>query len=208
MTWLWCRGRSRIRRDYGVAEHRPPTRVLRCRTAQKCYCTAAFLNCITPAGMAGCQPAFRRGSVPEVIDDGVSGFIVDSEEEALAAIRRIGTLDRRTVRAAFERRFTARRMAEDYLRHYQAVATGLEPAAAGPSSTCLQRPRLSLTRSGRPHERPKLLPITPSRSRSDFVSPKGGNFPCRVTASEDPRSFGGTCRAEAAITRKSAPTAG
>ena len=57
MTWLWCRGRSRIRRDYGVAEHRPPTRVLRCRTAQKCYCTAAFLNCITPAGMAGSEPA-------------------------------------------------------------------------------------------------------------------------------------------------------
>ena len=71
--------------------------------------------------------AFRRGSVPEVIDDGVSGFIVDSEEEALAAIRRIGTLDRRTVRAAFERRFTARRMAEDYLRHYQALATGPRP---------------------------------------------------------------------------------
>ena len=71
--------------------------------------------------------AFRRGSVPEVIDDGISGFIVDSEEEALAAIRRIGTLDRRAVRAAFERRFTARRMANDYLRHYQALATGPRP---------------------------------------------------------------------------------
>jgi hypothetical protein len=71
--------------------------------------------------------AFRRGSVPEVIDDGTSGFIVDSEEEALAAIRRIGMLDRRSVRAAFERRFTARRMAGDFLRHYQAVAAGPRP---------------------------------------------------------------------------------
>src|SRR5947207_6595031 len=62
--------------------------------------------------------AFRRGSVPEVIDDGVTGFIVDNEEQAVAAIKRIGELDRRRVRATFERRFTARRMAEDYLRHY------------------------------------------------------------------------------------------
>ena len=71
--------------------------------------------------------AFRRGSVPEVIDHGISGFIVDSEEEALAAIRRVGALDRRSVRAAFESRFTARRMAEDYLRHYQAIATAPRP---------------------------------------------------------------------------------
>ena len=63
----------------------------------------------------------------EVIDHGISGFIVDSEEEALAAIRRVGALDRRRVRAAFESRFTARRMAEDYLRHYQAIATAPRP---------------------------------------------------------------------------------
>ncbi len=62
--------------------------------------------------------AFRRGSVPEVIEDGVTGFIVDSDAQALEAIERIGELDRTRVRAAFERRFTARRMAEDYLRYY------------------------------------------------------------------------------------------
>ena len=64
--------------------------------------------------------AFRSGSVPEVIDDGVTGFIVESEEEAVEAVRnRLPKLDRRKVRAGFERRFTARRMAEDYVRHYQ-----------------------------------------------------------------------------------------
>ena len=62
--------------------------------------------------------AFRRGSVPEVIEDGVSGFVVDSEEEAVAAIKRLAGLDRSVVRMAFERRFTARRMAEDYVRQY------------------------------------------------------------------------------------------
>jgi glycosyltransferase involved in cell wall biosynthesis len=63
--------------------------------------------------------AYRRGSVPEVIDEGVTGFVVDNEDEAIAAVKRIGELDRRTVRATFEKRFTARRMAEKYLRYYE-----------------------------------------------------------------------------------------
>ena len=66
--------------------------------------------------------AMRRGSVPEIIEDGVTGFVVDSEEEALAAIGRLGSIDRRRVRAEFERRFTARRMAQDYLRAYQSLS--------------------------------------------------------------------------------------
>ena len=61
---------------------------------------------------------------PQVIDDGVTGFIVDSEDEALAAIGRVGDLDRGRVRATFERRFTAKRMAEDYLRLYEKLLAG------------------------------------------------------------------------------------
>jgi glycosyltransferase involved in cell wall biosynthesis len=67
--------------------------------------------------------AFRSGSVPEVIDDGVTGFIVDDEDDAVAAIRRLAELDRRVVRARFEERFSAKRMAQDYLRNYEALAT-------------------------------------------------------------------------------------
>ena len=63
--------------------------------------------------------AFRSGSVPEVIEDGVTGFIVESEDEAIQAVKRAATLDRRKVRHAFEKRFTARRMAQDYLRYYE-----------------------------------------------------------------------------------------
>jgi glycosyltransferase involved in cell wall biosynthesis len=67
--------------------------------------------------------AFRSGSVPEVIDDGSTGFIVESEEEAVDAIKhRLPQLDRKRVRAGFERRFTSRRMAEAYVAHYQALA--------------------------------------------------------------------------------------
>jgi glycosyltransferase involved in cell wall biosynthesis len=73
--------------------------------------------------------AWRRGSVPEIIEHGVSGFIVENEAEAVDAIGRIATLDRRAVRAAFERRFTARRMAETYRRCFERLAGGGLPAA-------------------------------------------------------------------------------
>jgi glycosyltransferase involved in cell wall biosynthesis len=73
--------------------------------------------------------AFRRGSVPEIVTDGVSGYIVDTVEEAVAAVRRITTLDRAKVRAEFERRFTVERMAREYLEIYQAVAVAPAEAA-------------------------------------------------------------------------------
>jgi glycosyltransferase involved in cell wall biosynthesis len=68
--------------------------------------------------------AFRAGFVPEVIEDGVSGFIVDSEEEAVRAVRLVGKLNRREIRRTFERRFTAQRMAGDYLNLYRRLMSG------------------------------------------------------------------------------------
>jgi glycosyltransferase involved in cell wall biosynthesis len=62
--------------------------------------------------------AFNHGAVPEVIQHGVSGFIAESEDEALAAIARLDRLDRHAVRAEFERRFTARAMASAYVEAY------------------------------------------------------------------------------------------
>jgi glycosyltransferase involved in cell wall biosynthesis len=73
--------------------------------------------------------AFRSGSVPEVIDECVTGFIVDGEEEAINAIKRLGQLDRRRVRARFEQRFTAERMAQEYVRHYRSVMEAEFPSA-------------------------------------------------------------------------------
>jgi glycosyltransferase involved in cell wall biosynthesis len=66
--------------------------------------------------------AFNNGSVPEVLEDGVTGFIVDSEAEAIAAVARIGTLDRGRIRAEFERRFTAHHMARNYLNLYSGLS--------------------------------------------------------------------------------------
>ncbi|HMA92064.1 MAG TPA: glycosyltransferase family 4 protein, partial [Polyangiaceae bacterium] len=66
--------------------------------------------------------AFRRGSVPEIIEHGVSGFVVDDMPAAIEAARSIQRLDRTKVRKAFEQRFTARRMAEDYVGVYEQVS--------------------------------------------------------------------------------------
>ena len=68
--------------------------------------------------------ALRNGSVPEVVDDGVTGFIVDDEATAASAARQIHLLDRTLIRTIFEQRFTARRMAEDYMRIYQDLTSG------------------------------------------------------------------------------------
>ncbi len=63
--------------------------------------------------------AWDRGSVREIVDDGVTGFVVSSEEEAVAAIAKARALDRAAVRRRFEARFTAERMAADYLALYR-----------------------------------------------------------------------------------------
>ncbi|MGF6367591.1 glycosyltransferase involved in cell wall biosynthesis [Paraburkholderia sp. RAU6.4a] len=82
--------------------------------------------------------AFRRGAVPELIEDGVSGLIVDNVDEAVQAVARIDSIERGACRRAFERRFTAARMTDDYLTIYDALlahdtsgrprATGSQPA--------------------------------------------------------------------------------
>jgi glycosyltransferase involved in cell wall biosynthesis len=77
--------------------------------------------------------ALRRGSVPEVLKHRVSGFIVDTIEEAVAAVRHIADLDRAKVRAEFERRFTVECMARDYLNIYEeldGVRTSMTKARA------------------------------------------------------------------------------
>ena len=65
--------------------------------------------------------AFRRGSAPEVIDEGVSGFLVEGLDEAVEAIGRLPAINRRGVRDCFEQRFTIERVADDYLAIYEAL---------------------------------------------------------------------------------------
>lgn len=62
--------------------------------------------------------AFRSGSVPEVVEDGVSGFVVETVDQAAGVVAIAASLDRANVRAAFENRFTIERVAHDYLQMY------------------------------------------------------------------------------------------
>jgi glycosyltransferase involved in cell wall biosynthesis len=68
--------------------------------------------------------AYRQGSVPEVIEDGRTGFIVTGMADSVAAVRRLDELSRAACRESFERRFTAERMAADYLRLYERIIAG------------------------------------------------------------------------------------
>jgi len=63
--------------------------------------------------------AFGFGSVPEIIDGGRSGFIVNSVEEAVNAVKKLDLIPRKNVRQCFEQRFTVQRMTHDYLGIYQ-----------------------------------------------------------------------------------------
>lgn len=71
--------------------------------------------------------AFNRGSVPEIIDDGLTGFIVEDETSAVGAVNRLAEMDRGKIRKRFEERFTARRMALDYLAAYRSLGARTEP---------------------------------------------------------------------------------
>jgi glycosyltransferase involved in cell wall biosynthesis len=95
--------------------------------------------------------AFRRGSVEEVVDHGVTGHIVDSIEDAILTLPRVVALNRRTVRRRFEDRFTSRRMAKDYLRVYRSLHA---------------RPNLKwgCSRTGLPHEAPTGHAMEPNES--------------------------------------------
>jgi glycosyltransferase involved in cell wall biosynthesis len=75
--------------------------------------------------------AFRRGSAPEVVDEGITGFVVNDVQQAVAAARSAAKLDRAEVRATFEKRFAAERMALDYLQIYEGLRGARSAAACG-----------------------------------------------------------------------------
>ncbi len=71
--------------------------------------------------------AFNRGSVLEIVDDGLTGYIVEDETSAVAAVERISGLSRQRVRWRFEQRFTAQRMADEYLAVYRGLIEQAAP---------------------------------------------------------------------------------
>lgn len=97
--------------------------------------------------------AWRNGSVPEIIEDGVTGFIVDNVEDAAEAVGRAAWLDRSACRKAFEERFDVGRMTRDYVEVYRKLIKGAA-ANAGPRRVC----------------EPRWRPARPLRRKPDGVA--------------------------------------
>jgi glycosyltransferase involved in cell wall biosynthesis len=96
--------------------------------------------------------AYRRGSIPEIIEDGVTGFVCETLAEMAEAVQRIPLLDRRRCRAAFEERFTADRMARDYVALYERIVEE-RTVLSRASGRAGHRPVTAAVLNGRPHER-------------------------------------------------------
>lgn len=83
------------------------------------------------AALAGCPViTFARGAAPEIVEDGLTGFLVGSVREMAAALRAAARLDRRVIQARSRERFSARRMADDYLSVYREAIRAAEPDAS------------------------------------------------------------------------------
>jgi glycosyltransferase involved in cell wall biosynthesis len=114
---------------------------------------------------------WRQGSVPEVIDQGVTGFVVDSVEEAAEAVAQVKHLERRICRRVFEQRFDAARMAQDYVQIYRRIA---ETGPASSSSVCdaaldgIDESNPFLLRSRRRRDRFIRTPARAVRAPIDF----------------------------------------
>jgi glycosyltransferase involved in cell wall biosynthesis len=112
-----------------VAYHGPVGGAARVRALGGARALLHLINFAEPFGLSVIEAiacgtpviATRRGSMPELIADGVNGFLVDTPSEAVAAIGRAGELDRAAVRASVAERFSVRRMADDYIALYRRI---------------------------------------------------------------------------------------
>jgi Glycosyl transferases group 1 len=164
-----------VRRSDRIGQSRSPA-VLGCRWRSWQRSTEPIVL-IQPFGlvlieaMANGTPviAFGRGSVPEIIDHGVTGFIVNSVDEAVAAIPLAKTLDRRAIRRRFEERFSVERMARDYLTLYSEILRrGTVDAVLNPT--------VRLTRWRTLPDLTKPMPREPARKRSLPLWRRLGSF--------------------------------
>ena len=121
--------------------------------------------------------AFQAGSVPEVIDEGVTGFVVDAEEQAIHAIQRLDELSRYEVRAQFERRFTAEGMAQDYVAHYGALIDARPRHRALPSSRAKDPQAIDLHFARQPR-RPRRAIVA---EQNYGAAQRDGGGKCQVT---------------------------
>jgi len=117
--------------------------------------------------------ARRRGSVPEIVQEGVTGFVCETEEEMVAAVQKIAMLEREACRRAFVERFTVQRMAHDYIKVYEAyLGHGEKQRVSLPqraSAGLRMRPQRIRPELSAP-ESTRLLPMADSSPQSQTVN--------------------------------------
>jgi len=101
------------------------------------HCNLEAMACGTPI------IAYPRGSVPEIIEPGRNGFLVEDEQSAVRAIKQISQISRADCRQCFDERFTSTRMATDYLAVYERLTQGV-PDVRWSDSWTMQSPRNSI----------------------------------------------------------------
>jgi glycosyltransferase involved in cell wall biosynthesis len=104
--------------------------------------------------------AWRNGSVPEVIDDGVTGFIVDSLDDAVEAVGRLDWLNRAVCRKVFEQRFNDTRMAREYLKIYRRLVNSDAQSVSSMHCTLEESTPFQSHHPGVRHTKPLLSPNT------------------------------------------------
>jgi glycosyltransferase involved in cell wall biosynthesis len=92
--------------------------------------------------------AWPNGAMPEIIDEGVTGFLVSSVDEAVARVGEALTLDRKAIRQVFERRFSLSRMVDDYEETYRTMLSSMAPTAYSGTRTRRQDGGQHATRTG------------------------------------------------------------
>ena len=110
--------------------------------------------------------AFRCGSVPEIVEDGVTGKVVESEDEAILALPELLTYDRRAVRKRFQERFTVARMTRDYVDLYRKLVT--MPVTCPKEHSILQEAQLNTNSNGNIIPVARLHKLTDVRRREEL----------------------------------------
>ena len=88
--------------------------------------------------------AYRRGSIPELIDDGITGFVCEGPSKMAAAVEQVSLIDRHRCRQAFEDRFTVERMVQDYLAVYEDMVGQVGAFTVPDRSRFIQRPSVTV----------------------------------------------------------------
>jgi hypothetical protein len=130
--------------------------------------------------------AYRHGSVPEVIDEGVTGFVVDNEQAAVRAVERVAGLNRAECRRTFERRFSVGRMTDDYLAAYRGLIERAAKMSDGTARIRARRDSEPSTRQGHAVDKSDAAAVGVVRISGNGAAHRPSQHAARLSSREPP----------------------